>query len=64
MDRVLHQVRMKEEKMLRTANESSTYKSHCGQMQQQIEQLLRERSDMSEEFSRLHQEVGEFCGGQ
>lgn len=57
MDRVLHQVRVKEQHLLRAADQSSSSRARCGQLAQQVDQLLREREEMNEEFARLHEEV-------
>ena len=57
MDRVLHQVRVKEEQMHRTLDQSASYKTKCGTLQQKLDELVRERSGISEDFARLHEEV-------
>ncbi len=59
MDRVLHQVRAKEEQMHRSVDHATKFKFRCGELEVQVEHLLRERAGMSEEFTRLHDEVGE-----
>ena len=57
MDRVLHQVRVKEEQMMRAVDHSSSFRQRSAEMEAQLGQLLRERAEMSEEFVRLHEEV-------
>ena len=57
MDRVLHQVRVKEEHLARAADHSSSSRARSEELARQVDQLLGERADMSEEFTRLHEEV-------
>lgn len=60
MDRVLHQVRVKEEQMLRAADRSHSSHERCAELEARLDQLLRERADMSEEFAQLHEEVRQY----